>query len=64
VTNHCDRRITPSDTDKSLLCSIYTYFTPYFDVAFYSNTPIAKKRKTKKENNLSEQKIHPNHQDE
>jgi hypothetical protein len=22
VTNHCDRRITPSDTDKSLLCSI------------------------------------------
>jgi hypothetical protein len=42
VTNHCDRRITPSDTDTSLLCSIYAYFTPYFDVAFYSNTPIAK----------------------
>jgi hypothetical protein len=61
VTNHCDRRITPSDTDKSLLCSIYAYFTPYFDVAFYSNTPIAKEIQ---KINLSEQKIHPNHQDE
>jgi hypothetical protein len=31
---------------------------------FIATLQLQKKRKTKKENNLSEQKIHPNHQDE